>query len=90
MQDVPSFRTEADAARYAEIHRPFHRALKPNDAAYEVRWGSRVARAAESCRQAAIAGDTKSLHLRSIGLSITMQAVHPHLFVSKAERKMAA
>ena len=80
----PTFRTDTDAVKFAEINQPFHRALsEPNGPDYARRYGKGVADAAEHCRQAAIRGDDHALHLGMSAMSLRLQ-------VQSADYRMAA
>lgn len=68
---IPSFRNDADAARFAEVNEPYRRAMaRPNGPEYAARYGSHAADAAERCRKAVISGDQRMLRLQCMALSL--------------------
>lgn len=75
---IPSFRTVADAAAYAEQHKPFRAALeRPLPAGYAVEYGRHAYDAAVRCRMAARYGDMQRLHLGCLALSLSVNPPVP-------------
>lgn len=75
---IPSFRTVADAAAYAEQHKPFRAALeRPLPADYASQYGRHAYYAAVNCRLAARHGDMRRLHIGSLALSLSVNPPMP-------------
>lgn len=81
---IPTFRTDAEAAAFAERYKPFRATLsKPIGPEYAERYGSRAMEAAERCRQAALAGNESRLHLNMMGLTLVLHRDCPSLYVTQ-------
>lgn len=77
---IPTFRHDAEAAAYAERHRPFTRAQGALSEDYAARYGARAAGAAQGCRDAFARGDQRSLQVHGRALALILFADHPQLF----------
>jgi hypothetical protein len=72
------FRNDAEAARFASLHRPFQSLGDPPD--YASRYGARAANAAQGCRDAHVRGDARSLQINQHALALVLFADQPQLF----------
>ncbi len=83
---IPSFRTDHEARRFAEIEKPLRTALSGNlTVDYARRYGERAFTAMQACRHAATLGDHRALHLAMVRLSLAL----PESVFDKRERKAA-
>lgn len=71
---IRSFRNEAEASAYAEVHKPLRTVLQQKaftvDPAYARQYGDKVVSAAAKCWAAAVVGDTVGLRRNSFLLSL--------------------
>lgn len=86
---IPTFRNEFEAAKFAQIEKPYRNAFGNLAEDYARLYGDRAADAAAKCRLAAANGNHLALHLNMVRLSNLLATDRPELFATKQEKRAA-